>query len=302
MAGGGLALERIAAKPHGTWILYPNLEEVSVARPISSRTRGQEGNKISLSTIASQYRNDSSTTTVAAAQPSESKTVQKSKEMAAGYCSPASSRTELLGELEDMGVNAEGLGTLSINQLESLLAGLNNLLAKPHHKQERQGDAQKPIVLSKVDKSILKHFILAQGSNITSMNIARELGIPLSTIQRRKKRLEENLIETTCRLRLGRLGWREASLSVSCGNASTKGLGEEILQISDAITSVSRTIGNMETSLSVQVVFRTNADLMGLIDRIKEKEGVKKVQWSESIEVIGRNNGAYVMLVDSFAP
>jgi DNA-binding Lrp family transcriptional regulator len=211
------------------------------------------------------------------------------------------SRTEILEELEDTGVNVDGLGTLSISQLESLLAGLNNLLAKSLYRQERQGDGQKPITLSKVDKGILKYFILSQSSNVTSMNLAKELGIPLSTIQRRKKKLQENLIETTCRLRLGRLGWREASLSISCGNAATQGLGSEILQISDAIISVSKTIGNTETNLSVQVVFRTNTDLMALIDRIKEKEGVKKVLWSESIEVIGRNNDAYVKLVDLFA-
>lgn len=216
----------------------------------------------------------------------------------AGRCGPQSKpRSEIVEELENIGVNIDVLKVLSTNDLQSLLTGLTSVLERtPPYSKPRYD--QKRLTLSDVDRSILKYLLSSQGS-VASIVLVKELEVPLSTVQRRRNRLEENLIEISYLPRLAKLGWREATLSIS-GSANTYALGKEILEISDAVVSVSRTIGDTETNLAAHVIFRTNLDLMALIDRIKEKEGVKKVFWRESIEVIGKSNSGYAKAIDSF--
>ena len=50
-------------------------------------------------------------------------------------------------------------------------------------------------VLSDVDREILK-ILLVPGGNIQSNTIATKLGIPLSTIRRRRRRLEKEFLKT----------------------------------------------------------------------------------------------------------
>ena len=51
-------------------------------------------------------------------------------------------------------------------------------------------------VLSDIDKKILKILLVPDG-NIQSSTIATKLGIPLSTIRRRRRRLENEFLKTT---------------------------------------------------------------------------------------------------------
>lgn len=208
------------------------------------------------------------------------------------------SRLEIIEELEDLGVVTATLSLLSAGELQSLLASLDSLVEAHARKRGRpKADSDGPVVLSQVDKKILSHFFSKCG-NVTSLSLSKELGVPLSTVQRRRKRLEDNLIEVSYSPRLEKLGWRSASLSVlASGNALA--LGKEILEMGDMILSATRIIGEIDADLVVQVIFRTNAELMSLIDKVKEKDGVRAVTWSETVELIGRNNVSYLKIIEA---
>ncbi|HYJ01754.1 MAG TPA: Lrp/AsnC family transcriptional regulator [Nitrososphaeraceae archaeon] len=62
-------------------------------------------------------------------------------------------------------------------------------------------------VLSDVDREILKILLVPDG-NIQSSKIATKLGLPLSTIRRRRKRLENEFLETYHVLDIDKFGWR----------------------------------------------------------------------------------------------
>lgn len=214
--------------------------------------------------------------------------------------SDAASRIEIIEELEDLGVVTASLSLLSAGELESLLDSLDNLL-EAHASQRKRGrpraNGDGPLVLSQVDKKILSHFFSKCG-NVTSLSLSKELGVPLSTVQRRRKRLEDSLIEVSYSPRLEKLGWRTASLSVlASGNALA--LGKEILEMGDRVLSATRIIGEVDADIVVQVIFRTNAELMSLIDQVKEKEGVRAVSWSETVELIGRNSVSYLKIIEA---
>ena len=207
-------------------------------------------------------------------------------------------RIEIIEELEDLGVVTNSLSLLSDGELEGLLGSLDSLVdvQGPRRGRPRADDDDSPVTLSPVDKKILYHFFSRHG-NVTSLSLSKELGVPLSTIQRRKKRLEDTLIDIIYSPRLEKLGWRTASLSILAGGNVSE-LGRAILEVSDRILSATRIIGRDDADIVAQVAFRTNSELMSLIDQVKEKEGVRAVSWSEVVELIGTNAANYLQVIE----
>ena len=66
-------------------------------------------------------------------------------------------------------------------------------------------------VLSDIDRKILKILLVPDG-NIQSSTIATKLGIPISTIRRRRKRLENEFLKTYHVLNIKKYGWRRIFL------------------------------------------------------------------------------------------
>jgi hypothetical protein len=66
-----------------------------------------------------------------------------------------------------------------------------------------------------------------------------------------------------------------------------------------AVTSVTRTLGENAMDLRAEAVFKNNSDLLSLIEQIKSLDGVRDVCWSESIELVGRNNRPYRVIIEA---
>ena len=202
------------------------------------------------------------------------------------------SRLEILNELAKFGVSTEELSALSIDGLDNLLNGLKGLMSNQNQARKpgrpKTDPDSMPILTSK-DKAILRLLSESKG-RVSSLRISRELDIPLSTIQRRRKRLQDVAIESNYFLRADKLGWRSAMLNISTTSGRTEAIGREILAMSDQVASATRTVGDNSFDLRVEVIFRTIDDLTGLIDKIKAMAGVSNVNWCESLKLIGRND------------
>ena len=61
--------------------------------------------------------------------------------------------------------------------------------------------------LSDIDKKLLKILLLPNG-NITSDSLSKELGIPITTIRRRRRRLESEYLKVHYVLDIEKFGWR----------------------------------------------------------------------------------------------
>lgn len=151
--------------------------------------------------------------------------------------------------------------------------------------------------LSAIDKKILKALVSSAGG-ISSLALSRDLDIPLSTVQRRRKRLEGHYLESSYSLKIDRFGWRAATLFVSTHNGRTNTIGKELLAWPSVLYIV-RTIGENAADLKADVIFRNNSELLDLIEKVKTIEGIKNVCWTESIQVIGKNNDRYNLVIDS---
>lgn len=210
------------------------------------------------------------------------------------------SRQELLEQIARRGVNVRVLAALSMEELSDLLHSIRDPIDASSQKgkrgRPRRVEGSVP-ALSKSDKVILARLCASSG-HISSLVLSRDLSIPLSTIQRKRKRFENILVERNYQLRVDALGWRKANLFISTTSGMAAEIGKNILGIDEMVASVSRVLGENASDLMVEIIFRTNMELASIIDRIKSEEGVKNVIWNENLGTIGKNNACYRKIID----
>jgi DNA-binding Lrp family transcriptional regulator len=226
---------------------------------------------------------------------------EESEVLNASNDSKAQSRHELIKEIEEFGVNAQELNVLTIEGLKEVLDGLHSLVAS-YKETRRVGRPRKDPnsirILSELDKKIICQ-MLESGGHVSSLSISRELDIPLSTIQRRRSRLDETLVERSYSLKVEKLGWKRGILLISVSSGNTVGLGKEILECSDMVESVYRMNGDSIMDLRAEIIFKSNSDLVTLMDQIKTMPGVRTVVWGECMQLIGRNENTTKRVIGS---
>jgi DNA-binding Lrp family transcriptional regulator len=151
--------------------------------------------------------------------------------------------------------------------------------------------------ISRVDKEILK-VLLDPDNRISTQDLAKKIGVPLSTVQRRRKQLERKYLEIDYSLKLKDLGIRRIDfyLHITGGNISQVGL--DLLKNS-AIVFVSSAVGESSIDVRAEAVIRDNAQLGALLEALKGTPNVKDVMWSEVVEVIGKKKSIPSDLIDS---
>jgi DNA-binding Lrp family transcriptional regulator len=133
---------------------------------------------------------------------------------------------------------------------------------------------------------MLKLLLQSEG-RIHSQEISEQLGVSSSTIQRRRKRLEEKYLITSYTLDPLKFGWRRVDFLIATEGGSTMTVGRKLLE-RDEVTYVARSIGEHTIDLRVETFVQDNGQLLDLLEDVKGMDGVKDVVWSEIVEVIGR--------------
>jgi DNA-binding Lrp family transcriptional regulator len=142
--------------------------------------------------------------------------------------------------------------------------------------------------LSELDRKMLR-LLLSTGGEIPTHELSQQLGIPLSTVQRRRKKLEETYLLKTYALDPMKFGYRRIDLLISTEGGQTMKIGEALLE-REEVTSAFRTIGEHTIDLRVEVFVKDNAVLLDVLEEVKAMKGVRDVIWTEVIATIGRKN------------
>ncbi|WP_148699222.1 Lrp/AsnC family transcriptional regulator [Candidatus Nitrososphaera evergladensis] len=215
------------------------------------------------------------------------------------------SRHMLLQAMEKLGINAKSLESLTVEQLHDLFNRLSNLTAAAAAAPNNSSNQKEryPLhvdggvaVLSPIDKRMLK-LLLASNGDISSMTLSKELGIPLTTIQRRRKRLVE-FLDISCTLALRKFDLRSITFFIAAENGMSTSIAKEILTW-PSVMSVARTLSNNNIDIKADVVLKTNKEIIDFSEKIKMMPGVKELFWTESIELIGKNNDMLYSKIDS---
>ncbi len=97
-----------------------------------------------------------------------------------------------------------------------------------------------PPRLSSIDKMILKE-ILSPNENKTSGSISKKLNVSLTTLQRRRKRLEKEFLEEDYTFLLKKFGWRRVDFFISTSDGKTDVLANHLLSLNQ-VTAVGKSI------------------------------------------------------------
>jgi DNA-binding Lrp family transcriptional regulator len=150
--------------------------------------------------------------------------------------------------------------------------------------------------LSSVDKQILKILLQPEGG-VSSRVLETKLGVPRSTIQRRRRHLEQTYLEHTYSLNLENLGYRRVDLLIYTGGGATQAIAHELLK-RDEVVSVGRSIGEHTIDLRAEVIIKDNSELLGLLELVKGMTSVKDVIWSEIVDMIGQKRSVPSSIID----
>jgi hypothetical protein len=143
-------------------------------------------------------------------------------------------------------------------------------------------------LLSEQDAKILSS-ILISNDGVSSQQLSREVGIPVSTVRVKRKKLARKYLTVTHSLNLQRYGWRQLQLLISTTGGRTVAIGKELMKLKQVVF-VGGTIGEVKIDLRAEVFVRSGQELLDVLEKAKALSGVREVVWSEVAEVIGIKN------------
>ncbi|HVX02658.1 MAG TPA: winged helix-turn-helix transcriptional regulator [Nitrososphaera sp.] len=150
--------------------------------------------------------------------------------------------------------------------------------------------------LSKLDKDILR-ILLSPDGRMTSKAIAKALDIPATTVQRRRRKLEDSLLTITYSLDLKRFGWHKIDFLIATEKGRTMTIAKQLLKL-DEVVYVGRAIGQQTIDLHVQAILEGNADILRVMEMLKAMPGIKDVVWSEIVQVVGRKTSVPTHIIE----
>jgi DNA-binding Lrp family transcriptional regulator len=154
----------------------------------------------------------------------------------------------------------------------------------------------RPARLTDIDKKILK-VLLDPNGRISSVTLEKRLGLPRSTIQRRRRHLEQAYLQFQYVLKLEHLKFRRVDLLIYTGGGATRTIANELLK-RDEVVYVGRSIGEHTIDLRAEVIIEKNSELLDLLEAIKAMPSVRDVIWSEIVEVVGRKKSIPASIID----
>ena len=135
-------------------------------------------------------------------------------------------------------------------------------------------------MISNIDESDIQIIkLLIKGDN--NKEISSKLHIPLSTVQRRAKRIQkQEWVITTTHLNRFKFGYRTGLIHVYCSDKSIQQTAKKMLEFV-GVTSVEIHIGNSD--ILADFAYKESKDLFDVILKIKQMSGIERVIWSERI-------------------
>ncbi len=135
-------------------------------------------------------------------------------------------------------------------------------------------------ILDKIDYKIISLLI----PGFENKEISRELGIPLSTVQRRTRNIIRNgLVEVRVQPNFRKIGVKKGLLHVYIKSGEIKESAEQISKL-DGVLNSSVHVGNSD--VVAEFVYEDSEQLIDTIIKIKRLENVERVLWSEEVFTI----------------
>jgi DNA-binding Lrp family transcriptional regulator len=146
--------------------------------------------------------------------------------------------------------------------------------------------------IDSIDIHIIRE-LLAE-TDIRSVDIASKYKIPLSTIQRRRKRLVDSILEKKFLLDITKGGLRTGMILANVERGKAKEVAKMILERHKNNTISSSTRINDQNNVIAEVIYNNSSELHNILEQVKEIPYVSSVTWSELVEVVGNNDAPLI--------
>ena len=143
-------------------------------------------------------------------------------------------------------------------------------------------------MLDALDIRIIKEMI--NNADIKSAVIADRYKSPLSTVQRRRAKLERTILKKKYHIDIGQLGWRNADLMISVDKGNCEQVAKKLLEERNNVVATSLRIGDPQVNVMAQVFYKNSEELHNLMEDIRSMTSVTSVEWAEVVRIVGSNN------------
>lgn len=162
----------------------------------------------------------------------------------------------------------------------------------------QNGDFPAHKVIEPLNIKIMKE--LVSNPDLSSTDIATKYHMPLSTIQRRRTRLERSILKKSYRINMSEIGWRTADILIAVEKGKSEQIAKQILQKEKCnVISTALRIGHPQVDLAARAIYRDSEALHRLVENIRALPFVTFVEWSEEVKVVGDNYPNVIDLVFS---
>ena len=159
------------------------------------------------------------------------------------------------------------------------------------NKKINNKDSQK-FPFDSIDINIIRE-LLAK-ADIKSVDIASKYKVPISTIQRRRKRLVDSILEKKYLIDITKRDLRTGIILANVKRGKAKEVAKMILERhkSNAISSSTRI--NDQNNVITEIIYNTSSELYNILEQVKKIPYVSSATWSELVEVVGNNDAPII--------
>jgi DNA-binding Lrp family transcriptional regulator len=151
--------------------------------------------------------------------------------------------------------------------------------------------------VSNIDRRLLKILLMPNGDLKSSKSLSAKLGIPITTVRRRRKRLESKFLKVHYVLDIEKFGWKRVDFFISIRNGMVNAVANKLID-SDEVTYVGKSIGEHTIDLRVETILKDNASILDILEKIKAMDGVNDVVWSEIVSVVSKKISIPSSIID----
>jgi DNA-binding Lrp family transcriptional regulator len=109
--------------------------------------------------------------------------------------------------------------------------------------------------VSNIDRRLLKILLMPNGDLKSSKSLSAKLGIPITTVRRRRKRLESKFLKMHYVLDIEKFGWKRVDFFISIRNGMVNAVANKLID-SDEVTYVGKSIGEHTIDLRVETILK----------------------------------------------
>jgi DNA-binding Lrp family transcriptional regulator len=161
-----------------------------------------------------------------------------------------------------------------------------------------KSDSKQALLLRLLDNTNIKIVSqIIENPDIGSLTLSKKFNIPLSTIQRRRAKIEKDVLKKTYTLDYKALGCRLGDLIVNVENGKAEEVAHKIINKYKTNVKQCQIRINSIHNIIAQIIYKNSNELNYLIEGIKAMDYVITVEWSEMVKTIGDNDSGIVQSV-----